>query len=73
MSSEIESLSQMEGSLVQIDHTHVKSGPKNKPSGKWLSLERKMAPHLFIWGLRDLTVWPKCILASKSIFTLNKL
>ena len=28
--------------------------------------------YLFIWGLRDLTVWPRCILASNRVLVVNR-
>ena len=56
MSSEIKGLSQVEGGLIQIDDGHVKPGTKHKPKRKLLSFARKQGTHLFIWGLRDLTV-----------------
>ena len=56
MSSEIKGLSQVEGGLIQIDDGHIKPRTKHKPKRELLSFARKQGTHLFIWGLRDLTV-----------------
>ena len=67
MSSEIEGLSQVEGSLIQIDDGHVKPGAKNKPCKKLSSemISRKKTGdslvHLGVQGPDGVTQMHSCI------------